>query len=85
MPRSEELFAFEILRRVLGADVTLHDDGSKRAMVDGLLTMPDGTLGAVEVTTLGTQDALELISLLAGRTWHVEGARWAWHVWLPQP
>ena len=54
MPRSEELFAFEILRRVLGADVTLHDDGSKRAMVDGLLTMPDGTLGAVEVTTLGT-------------------------------
>ena len=42
MPRFRELFPFEILRRVLGADVTLHDDGSKRAMVDGLLTMPCG-------------------------------------------
>ena len=54
-------------------------------MVDGVLTMPDGTLGAVEVTTLDRHYALELIGLLAGRTWHVEGARWAWHVWLPQP
>ena len=54
-------------------------------MVDGVLPMPDGTLGAVEVTTLDRHYALELIGLLAGRTWHVEGARWAWHVWLPQP
>lgn len=52
-------------------------------MVDGLLKMPDGTLGAVEVTTVGESAALETTSLLAGREWFVRGSKWAWHTWIP--
>lgn len=80
--RPEERFAGEVLRRVLGATVTQHDDGSSPRMVDGLFELPDGTLGAVEVTTIGEQAALERESLAAKRDWSVPGSRWSWAVYV---
>ena len=51
--RSEERFAVEVMRRVLGITVTEVDDNSRPAMVDALFVLPDGTKGALEVTTIG--------------------------------
>ena len=79
-PRAEELFAEEVLRRVLGIEVTQRDDGSCDRMVDALFEMPDGRQGALEVTTIGEREALELEAIAAKREWHVDGARWAWMV-----
>jgi hypothetical protein len=81
-PRPEERFAEEVLRRVLGATVTQHDDGSSPRMVDGLFVLPDGTLGAVEVTTIGEPAALERESLATRGTWSVPGSRWSWAVYV---
>jgi hypothetical protein len=83
MVRAEERFAFQVLRRVLGARVEVYDDNSRPGMVDGLFWLPDGAPGAIEVTTLGSEDALEVEGLLTGREWRVAGARWAWHGWIP--
>lgn len=79
-PRSEERFAVEVLRRVLGIAVTAVDDNSRPAMVDALFVLPDGTEGALEVTTIGDPSALESESLAAKGPWTVDGARWAWMV-----
>ncbi len=78
--RSEERFAEEVLRRVLGIQVTTRDDGSSDRMADVLFTLPDGTEGALEVTTVGERAALERESIAAKTDWHVEGATWAWMI-----
>jgi hypothetical protein len=78
--RQEERFAEEVLRRVLGAVVTAHDDTSRPRMVDALFVLPDGREGALEVTTIGDQDALQLEALAAKGDWTVPGGRWAWVV-----
>jgi len=70
----------EVLRRVLGIAVTAVDDNSRPAMVDALFVLPDGTEGALEVTTIGDPSALESESLAAKGPWTVDGARWAWMV-----
>jgi hypothetical protein len=79
-PRQEELFAFEVLRRVLGARFTGHDDGTAPRQVDGLFTLPDEKLGALEVTTLGDPAALEVEALTFDGDWSVPGSEWYWHV-----
>jgi hypothetical protein len=78
--RSEERFAEEVLRRFLGAEVTARDDGSSDRMADALFTLPDGTEGALEVTTIGDRAAQEQESLAAKTDWRVEGATWAWMI-----
>jgi hypothetical protein len=78
--RSEERFAEEVLRRVLSIEVTSRDDGSKRRMADALFTLPDGTEGALEVTTIGEREALEREAIAAKTDWRVEDGRWAWMV-----
>lgn len=76
----EERFAEEVLRRVLGATVTGRDDNSRSRMVDALFELPDGRLGALEVTTICDRATMEQERLAAKRDWHVDGARWAWAV-----
>lgn len=76
--RPEERFAEEVLRRVLGLEVTQRDDGSAPRMPDALFRLPDGQEGALEVTTLGQRAALEREAIAAKKDWCVEGSRWAW-------
>ena len=76
--RPEEQFAEEVLRRVLGIEVTGRDDGSSDRMADVLFTLPDGAEGALEVTTIGDPTALESQAIAAKANWHVDGATWGW-------
>lgn len=78
--RSEERFAEEVLRRTLGIEVTGRDDGSVPRMADALFQLPDGREGALEVTTIGAEDALEREAIAARTEWHVSGALWAWMI-----
>jgi hypothetical protein len=78
--RPEERFAEEVLRRVLGIEVTGRDDGSSDRMADVLFTLPNGAEGALEVTTIGEQAALESAAIAAKMNWHVNGATWAWAI-----
>jgi hypothetical protein len=65
--------------------VTHVDDNSLPGMVDALFVLPDGTDGALEVTTIGDRSALESEALAAKGPWTVSGARWAWMVQLSRP
>lgn len=78
--RNEERFAEEVLRRVLGVEVSQRDDGSSHRMPDALFRLPNGIEGALEVTTIGEREALEREAIGAKTDWHVEGAQWAWMV-----
>ncbi len=82
--RSEERFAEELLRRALGIVVTQRDDGSAPRMPDALFILPDGTEGALEVTTIGEREALEREAIAAKTDWTVEGSSWAWMVHVGQ-
>ncbi len=81
-PRPEEMFAFEVLRRVLGATFEAFDDNSAPRQTDGLFVLSDGTRGAVEVTTIADRDALEFDGLTRG-PWKVDGSEWRWTVRAP--
>jgi hypothetical protein len=78
--RSEEQFAEEVLRRVLGIHVTQRDDGSARRMADALFHLPNGREGALEVTTLGEEEALEREAIAGKKDWHVDESTWAWMI-----
>lgn len=54
--RSEERFAEEVLRRVLGIEVTTRDDGSSDRMADALFTLPDDTEGRAGGRVAGLAD-----------------------------
>jgi hypothetical protein len=70
----------ELLERELDARFTSFDDGSRPRMVDGLFVLGDGTEGALEVTTLAGEGAMEFESLTLGTNWseRVEGVEWFW-------
>ena len=53
-------------------------------MVDGLFALPDGTEGALEVTTLAGTGAMEFESLTLGTAWseRVQGVEWFWAIWV---
>lgn len=77
--RAEERFAGEVLRQVLRARVTEWDTNAQPGMVDALFELPDGRLGALEVTTLGDEAELKAENL--GRKLHgmiIAGARLCW-------
>lgn len=78
----EERFAEEVLRRVLGITVTAVDDNYSDRMVDALFFLPDGSEGALEVTTIGERSAMESEALAAKGAWAVNGAQWAWMVYV---
>lgn len=78
--RPEERFAEEVLRRIVGIEVTHRDDGTAHRMVDALFRSPDGLDGALEVTTIGEPEALEREAIAAKTDWRVVGSTWAWIV-----
>lgn len=82
--RMEERFAVEVLRRELNATFTHFDDNSADGMADGLFELPDGTLGALEVTTLAAPRAMQFEALTLGRDWSevVDGVEWFWAIWV---
>ncbi len=49
-------------------------------MPDVLFRLPDGSEGALEVTTIGEQDALEREAIAAKMHWRVDGSKWAWMI-----
>jgi hypothetical protein len=60
--RSEKL-AYEVVRRVLGADVEHVDDNRTRGHYDAVIHYPDGRTAALEVTTIGDLRGIELRSM----------------------
>lgn len=77
--RPEERKAREWMADALGVDVVRHEDGSERAMYDFKFEFPDGTLGAVEMTTISDEAAMQWDALTA-QPRRIEGSRWAWMV-----
>jgi hypothetical protein len=78
--RPEERFAEKVLVRVLGIVVTQRDNNTQPRMVDALFDLPDGRRGAMEVTTIGDEGALETEGLARKMRWTLKGATWAWIV-----
>lgn len=79
-PSRAERVAFEIVRRVLGAQVEHHDTAGRQRAVDGLIKYNDGSQAALEVTLLTDSDAYEVETMLARDdfTWQVSGCSWWW-------
>jgi hypothetical protein len=81
--RPEEQFAFTLMSNTLGVDIFEHDDNSAPRMVDGHFALPDGRLGAVEVTTAADSDDMKNEAMMARLDGLVfEGLNWSWHVWV---
>ena len=64
-PRRDEQFAFGVVAQITGASV-IHADtrGAPPGTVDAWIDYPDGTRGALEVTTLGEPEEFQLHSLV---------------------
>ena len=84
MPRVDESerFAFDVIRRVTGFEVTHTDDGAQPRQVDGEWEDDNGTRHAVEVTRHIDQDFAWMMGDLETRGFKlsVQGLRWAWDV-----
>jgi hypothetical protein len=83
-PRTEERFAFEILRRVTGAEVRLLDNGTRPGMVDGYWELPGGCRAVVEVRLLIEPQTAEVNSRLGEHDHRlpVEGLKHHWEVYV---
>jgi hypothetical protein len=57
-----ERFAYEVVRRVLGAEVEHVDDNRTAGQFDALIHYRDGNRAALEVTTIADQRALQMRS-----------------------
>ena len=68
--RREEEWARRCISLALGAEVTLHDDGTAAGMFDLEIIYADGRRGAVEVTAAADPESIELWNLIN------DGARW---------
>jgi hypothetical protein len=85
-PASEERVAFEVVRRVLGVEVEHYDRDGRQGVVDGLIHLALGRLGALEITTHSGPGERELLARLAqdGNTWPNPG-RWWWRITVDRP
>ncbi len=63
--RPDEQFAFAVVRRVLDADVRLHDTGGRQGAVDGIVTYPDGRVAALEISSVGPEDEARITNVLS--------------------
>lgn len=81
---TDERVAVDLVAKTLGATFTAFDDNTEPGQADGLFTMPDGTLGALEVTTLADQNAMESDAIMYKTDWSVAGSTEAWLVRVPQ-
>ncbi len=85
-PRPEEARAFEVVRRVLNAEVQPYDCGGRQGAVDALIHHRDGRTGALEVTWLVADGAHQLDRLIAAEMyrWPLPG-RWQWTAGITDP
>lgn len=85
-PSSEERVAFDVVRRVLGVEIEHYDSDGRQGVVDGLIHLASGGLGALEVTTLSAPGERELLARLAQdrNTWPNPG-RWWWRITIDDP
>lgn len=77
--RREEEVARRLMTDALGVRVERNDDNSADRMFDFSFTMPDGRLGAAEMTAITDPLAREW-SALGRRPMTVSGSRWTWVV-----
>ncbi|MEO6857684.1 MAG: hypothetical protein ABI323_03745 [Solirubrobacteraceae bacterium] len=79
--KPEEETARTIISRTLHAPVTTHDDGSRPSMYDLSIQLPDGEVGAVEVTMAADREAVQLSRLVnQEKRWIEPMLEAAWHV-----
>ncbi|HOW01051.1 MAG TPA: hypothetical protein PLY19_06230 [Rhodoglobus sp.] len=57
-----ELFFEDVIRRVTGDTVEHVDDGSAPGMVDALIRRKDGSIAALEITTIAENEAMQMES-----------------------
>ncbi len=83
---NSEQFAFEIIRRVTGAQIELYDTAGRQGAVDGIGTYADGRQLAIEVTRVGDQSRMHVEGQLSrdGFEWPNPGA-WSWSVTITDP
>jgi hypothetical protein len=62
--RPSERYAYAVMQRILGVAVRHTDTCGKQGAVDGVFERPDGTRGAVEVTTLPSKGIHQLEGIL---------------------
>lgn len=77
--RDEEVIARRIMSSVLGVRVVQHDDGSQPAMYDFAFVMPDGRLGAAEMTSTSSPEDREWDHLTSGR-YKLGTGQWSWSI-----
>ena len=79
-PTSEELFAFELVRSVLGVDVDGSGETREAGHVDAVLTYGNSDQAAMEVTILCDKQTMQLWKLLEQNDfrWLVDGSALWW-------
>lgn len=84
-PSRREQVAYEVVRRILGAEVEHHDTQGRQGVVDALIHFGSGHSAALEVTTLTDRSAHEVEQLLGAEdfAWELPGCAWGWTVQIP--
>jgi hypothetical protein len=79
--RPDERAACLIVSRALNASARAWDVGGRQGAVDAMLSLPDGRTAALEIISLGSQDARQVAALLHrdDLKWPAVGA-WNWTV-----
>lgn len=62
--RADEQFAFNVVGRVLGAEVEHYDRDGRQGVIDAVLHFPDGRQAALEVSSIGPQDEARITGAL---------------------
>src|SRR6185369_4405865 len=82
----EERAACLVAERCLGVTAEAWDVGGRVGAVDAMLHFPDGRTGALEVTTVAGEGALQTANLLARdeNSWPTSGV-WCWTINVGSP
>ena len=85
-PDSTERVAFHVVGRVLGHEVEHYDRDGRQGAVDGLIRLPHGRRGALEVTSVVTPHARKVAAQLKRESnrWSNPG-RWTWYIHVGSP
>ncbi|NAS24511.1 hypothetical protein GT755_22825 [Herbidospora sp. NEAU-GS84] len=82
--RKEEVFALQVVSRVLGVEVEAYDLKGRQSAVDGLIHFSDGRTAALEISSIGAED--EAIAGYLNNRGHrraVDGLMCLWYVQVP--
>jgi hypothetical protein len=84
--RREERFAFDVVRRILATTVEPYDIGGRQGAVDAILHQPDGSMAALEVSSIGPNDEARIIHYLGNRGYckSIAGVTRRWLIEVPR-